>query len=150
MKSETVSHIISKGSPFNENFSERPQWISPLTDTEFPPWTERGCKENHCRRKKMERGVAAKIDMQKWGVTKYFFEVWEVFRTPLESTFPPLLPTCILGFEHFLNFHFYFLKSFSSKSMYSELFKALSNIILSLKLTEIRSIKVVFRDLPPV
>ena len=65
----------------------------------------------------------------------------------LESTFPPLLPTCILGVDIFknrsknfnfwsffnikVNFHFYFLKLFSSKSMYSELSNALSNVILS-------------------
>ena len=81
---------------------------------------------------------------------------------PLESTFPPLLPTCMPCFEIFekffknvnfwsffdikLNFHFYFLKLFSSKSMYSELSNALSNVLLSQKLTEIRAFKVMFRN----
>ena len=44
------------------------------------------------------------------------------------------------------NFHFYFLKVFSSKSMDFELSKALSNVISSLKPIEIRSFKVMFRN----
>ena len=82
---------------------------------------------------------------------------------PQESTFPPLLPTCIHGFEIFkncfknvdflsffnieLNFHFYSLKLFSSKNIYSEqLSSALSKVILSPKLVEIRSFNVMFRN----
>jgi len=87
-------------------------------------------------------------------------------QTPLESTFPPLLPTCMPCFKIFekffenvnflsffgikLNFHFYFPKLFTSKSIYSELSNALSNVLLSQKLTEIRAFKVMFRNLVPV
>ena len=44
------------------------------------------------------------------------------------------------------NFHFYVLKLFSSKSVGSELSNALSIVILSGKLMEIRSFKVMFRN----
>ena len=67
-------------------------------------------------------------------------------QTHLESTSPPLLPTCIPDFDFFCfffkkfyfwtifdmksNFHFYFMGLFFSKSMdQSELFNALSNVI---------------------
>ena len=79
---------------------------------------------------------------------------------PLGKYISSLLPTCMPCFEIFekffknvnfwsffdikLNFHFYFLKLFSSKSMYSELSNALSNVLLSQKLTEIRTFKVMF------